>query len=101
MNLAEKFALEITETERICDENYLGGSFRVLKTVCLVLFYPIALETISEVTSVANWRDCSEYAVFKRFGIPGEIEDQFGKYLRTNLIPPMIRQLCRNYLKDL
>ena len=101
MNLAEKFSLGITGIERICDENYLGDSFRVLKTICLVLFYPLALESISEVSSVANWRDCSEYNVFKIFGNPREKEDRFGVYLRTGKIPPMLKQSCMNYLRGL
>lgn len=101
MNLIQRSQLRISKIEEICDENDFGNLFRVLKTVVLVIFYPVALESINEVTEVANEMDCSEYDIFERFGNPGEITHEFGEYLKTGKIPPMLRQKCRNYLEFL
>ena len=98
MNLSQKIALRIAGIEKICDENGFGDLFGNLKTVLSVVFYPIVLESINEVTEVANERDCSEYDIFEEFGSPGKINAEFRKYLNTGKIPPILRQKCRNYL---
>ena len=65
-------------------------------------FDPVALEPPANLVSkVANEMDCSEYAIFEKFGNPGETNQEFKMYLKTGKIHPMIIQNCRNYLDHL
>jgi|TARA_Y100000310_G_scaffold32203_1_gene30584 hypothetical protein len=104
-NLGTLISQPIFEAEKLCKENGLEDIFEMTKKVFMVIFYPIGLESINEVSEVANREECSEYEVFRHFTdsnntSPKKVDIFFKEYLLEGKIPHWITQSCRNYLRS-
>ena len=86
----------------------LRKSKLILKILTFDFFgFQEEVDSVNEISDVANFLEISEYNVIsdvlKHSGVLNEdgLDKIFARYITHGEIPPLVRQVCRNYLKDI